>query len=270
MSAEAFRELSPIALLQLAAACREHVAASRIPSHAVQGIVGDRLAVPVCAAFDQLSSSGWRVDQIVHLLEQVAATRGAATSAEAILDLVLSGPEVDGVPTRETAAVTQELFSRAESEVLLVGYAVHGGEEVFRRLAERMRELPDLSVWMCLDIPRVMGDTSHPNEIVRRFVASFYERQWPWTMRPAIYYDARALSTGSPERTSLHAKCVVVDRRIALVTSANFTRAAQQRNIEVGVLIGHRPQAARLADYFVGLKAAGVLRPAYSAASGIR
>ncbi len=43
-------------------------------------------------------------------------------------------------------------------------------------------------------------------------------------------------STGFP-RHSMHAKCVVVDRRRVLVGSANFTRRAQTRNIEVGVLL---------------------------------
>jgi phosphatidylserine/phosphatidylglycerophosphate/cardiolipin synthase-like enzyme len=43
---------------------------------------------------------------------------------------------------------------------------------------------------------------------------------------------------------ALHAKCVVVDDRMAFVSSANFTEAAQQRNIEAGVLMTN-PQFAR-------------------------
>jgi phosphatidylserine/phosphatidylglycerophosphate/cardiolipin synthase-like enzyme len=45
----------------------------------------------------------------------------------------------------------------------------------------------------------------------------------------------------------------VVDRSEALVTSANFTQAAQERNIEVGVRVRHAPAAARLAGYFEAL-----------------
>ncbi|RYG32860.1 MAG: phospholipase, partial [Burkholderiales bacterium] len=37
--------------------------------------------------------------------------------------------------------------------------------------------------------------------------------------------------------TSLHAKCLVVDGARALVTSANFTRSGQARNIELGVVV---------------------------------
>jgi phosphatidylserine/phosphatidylglycerophosphate/cardiolipin synthase-like enzyme len=46
----------------------------------------------------------------------------------------------------------------------------------------------------------------------------------------------------------------MVDRRAALVTSANFTEAAQERNIEVGVVVRHAPLVARLVEYFVALR----------------
>jgi phosphatidylserine/phosphatidylglycerophosphate/cardiolipin synthase-like enzyme len=45
---------------------------------------------------------------------------------------------------------------------------------------------------------------------------------------------------------SLHAKCVVVDERWSLVTSANFTNRAQTRNIELGVLIDDEPFAQKI------------------------
>jgi phosphatidylserine/phosphatidylglycerophosphate/cardiolipin synthase-like enzyme len=62
------------------------------------------------------------------------------------------------------------------------------------------------------------------------------------------------------KRSCLHAKCVVVDRRVAFVTSANFTEAAQTRNIEVGALIRCERFAARLAVHFETLADAGLLK----------
>lgn len=44
----------------------------------------------------------------------------------------------------------------------------------------------------------------------------------------------------------LHAKCVVTDGRWTLLTSANFTEAAQERNIEAGVLVDDPRLAARV------------------------
>lgn len=51
-------------------------------------------------------------------------------------------------------------------------------------------------------------------------------------------------------RASLHAKCVIADRRTALVTSANFTEAAQTKNIEAGVLLTYEPFVKRIPEYF--------------------
>jgi phosphatidylserine/phosphatidylglycerophosphate/cardiolipin synthase-like enzyme len=60
----------------------------------------------------------------------------------------------------------------------------------------------------------------------------------------------------------MHAKTVVLDRKFAFVASANFTGAAQSRNIEAEVLLRHfKPRlAARLHGYFEGLIGTGVLR----------
>jgi len=44
------------------------------------------------------------------------------------------------------------------------------------------------------------------------------------------------------------------DRRVALITSANFTEAAQKKNIEAGVLIRYEPFVMRLHNYFEGLR----------------
>lgn len=52
----------------------------------------------------------------------------------------------------------------------------------------------------------------------------------------------------------------MVDGEYAFVSSANFTEAAQARNIEAGVLIRSKSFAQRLARHFEALAEAGVLR----------
>ena len=46
---------------------------------------------------------------------------------------------------------------------------------------------------------------------------------------------------------------MIVDGREALVTSANFTEAAQERNIELGLLVDSAPVAERIERHFQGL-----------------
>ena len=68
-------------------------------------------------------------------------------------------------------------------------------------------------------------------------------------------------------RSAMHAKCVIADGCTAFISSANFTEAAQQRNIEAGVLIRHAPTVRRLAGFFEGLRRNGMLKEVPNIAS---
>ena len=59
----------------------------------------------------------------------------------------------------------------------------------------------------------------------------------------------------------MHAKCVVVDETAAFLTSANFTEAAQERNIEVGLLSHDARVATALVREFDAMVESGKLRP---------
>lgn len=65
-----------------------------------------------------------------------------------------------------------------------------------------------------------------------------------------MFYDPRSLELAAEKRACLHAKCVVVDRRAVFVSSANFTEAAQERNIEVGLLIRSPALAEGIVRHF--------------------
>lgn len=67
---------------------------------------------------------------------------------------------------------------------------------------------------------------------------------------PEVFYDPRSLSKAKVPRACLHAKCVVVDDERLLVTSANFTEAAHQRNIEAGVLLQDTVAAKAMRSQF--------------------
>ena len=74
------------------------------------------------------------------------------------MDLVTTGPEARGVTGRDTSVVVRELFAHAERSVLVVGYAIYQGQQVFRALADRMQDLPQLQVRMFLDVQRLHGE----------------------------------------------------------------------------------------------------------------
>src|ERR1035441_5495481 len=84
---------------------------------------------------------------------------------------------------------------------------------------------------------------------------------WPTDRAlPEIYFDPRSLSIDAKQRAVLHAKCIVVDGQTAFVSSANFTEAAQERNIEVGVLVRSQIIAERLTTFFAALISTGAVK----------
>lgn len=256
---EVLTRLTPEALSVLAAELRGGAMSSGVSGHVLQQIVGQSEAEATAGALRDFIARGWSTEQLATLLDVAASARAGSIRPESLLDLVLSGPEVEGVPTRDTMAVMQSLIADAVREVILVGYAIHNGKQLFAPLARKMEDSPDLDVWFCLNIERGLDDQSSEPDLVWRFLERFHEENWPWDVKPAIYYDPRSLKNGLG-RTSLHAKCVICDRQQALVSSANFTEAAQERNIEAGVLVRHAASVARLATYLDSLRARGALR----------
>jgi phosphatidylserine/phosphatidylglycerophosphate/cardiolipin synthase-like enzyme len=84
---------------------------------------------------------------------------------------------------------------------------------------------------------------------VTQFAEEFWTKAWPGQREPDVYYYPRSLDLDATTGV-LHAKGVVVDDEAVFVTSANFTEAALDRNIEVGMLSRDRTLAASLALHF--------------------
>lgn len=245
------------ALKALASSLADGLLSEDITLHGVEQAAGTDAAA-VTAVLHDFLADGYAPRHLATVVAGIAATMDRVPKPTSLFDLVLSGPDLPGVPTADTAAVMHTIVRSANREILLVGYAIHDGKRLFEPLARRMAEVPGLAATFCLDIQRAWNDPTPAAELVARFAREFRARHWPWERLPALYYDPRSLEVGD-SRASLHAKCVVVDREQALVTSANFTDAAQRRNIEVGVVLRHPASAARLADHFAGLIGGGLL-----------
>ena len=248
--------LTDASLTALAVAVEAGWLSGGSPDSAFASIAGEHGSA-VARWLTRLEEASFSPSQIGKLIHAIIA--GRHRDQILVPDLVVSGPDVPGVPTADTYAVVQTLFQEAQNEIVLAGYAFHNGRLLFERLAEQQRSRPQLRIIFHVDVPRRSGDTSAPDAIVLRYAEEFRQRHWPWQPFPEVYFDPRALSTDSHTRASLHAKVVVVDRTKLFLTSANFTEAAQQRNIEMG-LLSHAPYLAeQVASYFEGLRQSGRL-----------
>ena len=175
-------------------------------------------------------------------------------------DLVWSGPQVPGVPARDTRQVLEELLRTARRSVWLSSYVYFNGPQAFAPLADRMEAFPGLQVRLLLTVPRPKGEAStSADALVERFASRFWTVDWPGDARPMVFYDPRSISPDGPTGV-LHAKTVVVDEEVLFVTSANLTEAALDRNIEAGILMRDKSLALATIRHLNGLIERGLLR----------
>ena len=217
---------------------REHVPAAQSES--------------VAACLGEIAKQQNRPGQIALVLRAFAAGTQVERDVAENIELVLSGPDPLEAG-RETGVVIRQMFKKARKRVLAVGFAVHQGREVFEELGKRLDEDVGLEATLCIDVRREPTNTTATSQIMEAFARDFSEREWPGTRLPRLYFDPRSLEPGTDHRSALHAKCVVIDGEHALVTSANFTAAAQERNIELGVVIDSRSVAGRIEHHFLAL-----------------
>ncbi len=183
-----------------------------------------------------LSGTGASPASATWLLRRLADERGGREALEASVQAVVSGPcLLPGL--RNTEDAFREIIDRANSSILITGFALHGGQTVLAHLARRMDLHPNLAVVLCLDISRDSGNTSDDQAIISGFATRFRHAEWPGRRLPRLFYDPRSLARGAEERSVLHAKIALADSTHALIGSANLTEAALKRNIEIGVLI---------------------------------
>lgn len=249
---------------QLSALARD-LASGRVvaPCSAAQLASRGHGALPAEAAeaLARYAGAGATGALLAMMLDAVVAERDDARERAPVPELVWSGPEAGLQASRDTAVVLRGLFTEAERSVLVAGFVVYEGRAIFEALAARMDAAPGLSVRFFLNVARPWGDTATSDaELLRAFAEDFRGRQWPGQRLPEVFYDRRSLSVERGPRAALHAKCVVVDDARALVTSANFTEAAQERNIEAGVLVHDAGFARALRSQFEALVSAGDLR----------
>jgi len=222
---------------------------------ALQSVLGSKVREDVVNALlelEQLGITGPPAAAYIRTLDQFSAKIPRP-------DLVWSGPEVPGLHARDTRQVYEELLGSAERSVWASTYAFFDGPRAFEVLARRMDALPKLRCTLLLNIQRKRGDTTAAEQLVRRFAEHFWKVDWPGEIRPKVYYDPRSLEVDGPSGV-LHAKAVVSDDEAVFVTSANFTEAALDRNIEIGLLIRDHFLAMSMISHFQGLIDQGLLR----------
>src|SRR5207248_9661885 len=127
--------------------------------------VPESMAGRVALELQQRVGEGMGAGHLAIGLEILSQDRRQRSPAEDLIDLVWTGPEAPGIVNRDTSVVVRELFQNARESVLVAGYAVYQGHVVFKELAERMGQIPELQVQMYLDIQHPHQDQSSSTEL---------------------------------------------------------------------------------------------------------
>ena len=224
----------------------------------LKNYVGESQASLLFHFLSELTTQGMTPSQMAVVLRAYLEGNFHAGDQGEDINIVVSGPEPLAT-FRDTSVVVRQMFSRAQQNVLAVGFAIHQGRSIFQDLANRLDDLDDLEVVICVDIRREIGSTTDIGQILRGYALKFLDAEWPGKRLPRLYYDPRSLVARSGPRSALHAKCVAVDSEEVLVTSANFTEAAQRRNIELGLHLKSSSIARQVEDHFYSLIKNGYL-----------
>lgn len=219
--------------------------ASPYSDAAVRSAVGSDHFEAAHEGLDQLGRQGIADVGVVAWLEAVEVARAETPRPS----LVWTGPEVTGLHARDTRRVFDELIGRAERSLWISTYAYFDGKRAFEVLASRMDALPSLEVHMLLNIKRGTQHSS-AEEAVAKAAKSLWTYNWPGQRRPRVFYFPESLMEDGDGKAVLHAKAIVRDEEESLITSANFTEAALDRNIELGVLLHDAPFSRQVVRHF--------------------
>jgi phosphatidylserine/phosphatidylglycerophosphate/cardiolipin synthase-like enzyme len=195
----------------------------------------------------RLNDSGVRAA----ILAALAERREQPPAAE----LLWSGPEpsADSAEAlRDPALVVADMLNVVERDVLIVGYDFSWGRRMFEPAIRRLLQ-QGAEVRVVVDVERNLPDprpedrSEWPGLACRRYL----ERNWPTLgeRRPRMF----CLNEGLEH----DAKCLVLDGREAIVTSADLSDIGETTEVEVGVLLRDPGFASRLVDQWDALIESG-------------
>lgn len=247
-------ELPATALHGLSDALSGGVLKHGVSSFLLSPFVGNRSG-EIAALFKRLLDEGCPAKSLSEICLAMAVARDRLDESEKSLFLTLSGPEVVGTPVVDTATMVRALFEEASHDVILTSYVFSYAREMLAPLVTKHDADDSFRVRIVTDLSHQRKRPEEPLPVIaNRFRSHFLEQYWTGHRAPELWHDPRVFKPEPGIKPGvMHAKVVIIDHAAALITSANFTEAAQARNIEAGVLLRHPRQVKRIRDYFDGL-----------------
>jgi cardiolipin synthase len=164
--------------------------------------------------------------------------------SQGTVDLVWTGPNTVFVPVRATEQVMLEVIERARRSLFIVSFVSFGASSIVAAL--------NAATARGVDVRMLLEESKGAAAKLRAAVPSAFIYVWD---------EQSKAEAGIPTSASVHAKCAVADGGEALVTSANLTDHALEKNIELGVHIRGGTEPSRLLSHLMALVSTNKIRP---------
>jgi phosphatidylserine/phosphatidylglycerophosphate/cardiolipin synthase-like enzyme len=189
-------------------------------------------------------------DALALALDAAVRTANAMQSKREVA-IVWTGPATEVVPLRRTEQVLCEIIDAAKETLLIVSFVAYRADDVLAAIRRALHR--KVRVMMVLETEKESGGK------VSFDLASKYKTDFPGLEMYIWPSDKRETDEGG-HHGAIHAKCAVVDRRLAFITSANLTEFALELNMELGILMRDDSISTNLQDHFETLISRGILK----------
>lgn len=194
------------------------------------------------------NESGVSADELAAMLV-VAAHVYDEVGREQTAELVWTGPTTPFVSARRTEQALIQLINGAKNELFVSSFVIFDVKLITSTLNDAKKRGVKISI--------ILEDTSETSDIVFIAAASRVRKSIPGA---DIYVLNREVAGYSAGRW--HAKVSVADHHVCLLTSANLTGYAMDKNVEMGVLLSGGEIPRNVHSHLDALVAMKILIPA--------
>jgi cardiolipin synthase A/B len=178
--------------------------------------------------------------------------RGASAAFElnrsqSSAEFVWTGPKTSQVYPRRSEQVLLDLIREAKSELLLVSFVTINVGNIYEQLNAAIAQSVKVSV--LLESSKQRGGRLDKDQVAQMQNIVPNAKFYRWIDRSSEFIDG-----------CVHAKIFVADRSAALITSANLTGNAMEKNMEAGVLVRGGRIPTSVSAHFDELIQRGVIK----------
>lgn len=165
--------------------------------------------------------------QILYLM-----TKAYFRNSSEKIQLIWSGPDVSGLPGRDTELVFEEMIKEAKQSIIISIYSL----SVY---AERLLKLLKKKVEHGLYVEIYVNDFNSKSKLLEEIMSIR-------TNRLFIYEYIGATN----DTQSLHAKVLSIDDCKAVITSSNLSYNGMEGNLELGMIVNSKEKAKEIRSIF--------------------